>query len=45
MKDNLNQITTIDVERRMLVLRNHPILLDADVAGLYGVETKRVNIR
>ena len=43
MKDNLNQITTIDVERRMIVLRNQPILLDADVAELYGVETKRVN--
>lgn len=27
----------------MIVLRNQPVLIDADVAELYGVETKRVN--
>ena len=27
----------------MIMLRNQPVLIDADVAELYGVETKRVN--
>lgn len=32
-----------DVEKRLVRVRNHSALLDADVAALYGVETKRVN--
>lgn len=36
-------VTTKDVEARMIVLRNQPVLIDADVAVLYGVETKRIN--
>ena len=36
-------ITTGDVEKRMILLRQQSVLLDADVADLYGVETKRVN--
>ena len=36
-------VTTKDVEERMIMLRNQPVLIDADVAELYGVETKRVN--
>ena len=32
-----------DVKSRMLVIRNQPVLLDRDVAELYGVETKEVN--
>ena len=46
VKNNLNLMTTIttqDVEARMIVLRKQPVLIDADVAELYGVETKRVN--
>ena len=43
MNDEMNPITPVDVESKMLVLRNQPVLLDADVAELYGVETKRVN--
>jgi len=31
------------VKDRIVVLRGEPVLLDADVAQLYGVETKRVN--
>ena len=31
------------VKDRIIVLRGEPVLLDADVAQLYGVETKRVN--
>lgn len=31
------------VEKKIITLRNTPVILDADVAELYGVETKRVN--
>ena len=31
------------VEERSITLRGEKVLLDSDVAGLYGVETKRVN--
>ena len=36
-------VTTQDVEARMIMLRNQPVLIDADVAALYGVETREVN--
>ena len=36
-------ITTKDVEERMIMLRKQPVLIDADVAELYGVQTKEVN--
>ena len=36
-------VTTKDVEDRMIVLRGQPVLIDADVAELYGVETREVN--
>ncbi len=36
-------VTTKDVEQRMIILRNQPVLIDADVAVLYGVQTKEVN--
>ena len=36
-------VTSKDVEERMIMHRNQPVLIDADVAELYGVETKRVN--
>lgn len=36
-------VTTQDVEKRMIVLRKQPVLIDADVAELYGVQTKQVN--
>lgn len=36
-------VTTADVERKMIILRQQPVLLDADVAVLYGVQTKEVN--
>ena len=31
------------VEKKIITLWNTPVILDSDVAGLYGVETKRVN--
>ncbi len=39
----LSSVTTIDVEQRMIPLRNQLVLLDSDVAELYGVQTKEVN--
>lgn len=32
-----------EVEKKIIVLRNQQVILDADVAELYGVETKRIN--
>ena len=32
-----------EIEDRIIVLRNIPVLLDSDVAYLYGVETRRIN--
>ena len=31
------------VEDKIIILRNTPVILDSDVAELYGVETKRIN--
>ena len=36
-------ITTKDVEDKLIILRNQKVLLDCDVADLYGVKTKEVN--
>ena len=38
-----NTISYADVQRRIICVREMPVILDADVAELYGVETKRVN--
>lgn len=39
----LSTITPKDVEERILVLRNQHVLIDCDVAELYGVKTKEIN--
>ena len=31
------------VENRLIEIRNKKVLLDRDVAALYGIETKRIN--
>ena len=31
------------IEQTILVIRGHRVMLDADLAGLYGVETKAFN--
>ena len=40
-----SQLPTLysQVEKKIVVVRQMPVILDADVASLYGVETKRVN--
>ena len=35
--------TIVEVENKMITLRNQQVIIDADVAELYGVETKRIN--
>jgi hypothetical protein len=30
------------VFKKILIIRNHKVLLDADIAALYGVDTKRL---
>lgn len=32
-----------DVEYRIIEIREQKVILDSDVANLYGVETKRIN--
>lgn len=41
--NELMSVTPADVEAKMITLRNQPVLIDADVAALYGVDTKAVN--
>ena len=34
---------TMPIENRILTLRNRPVMIDRDIAELYGVETKALN--
>ena len=46
LKNDMNElsvITTKDVEEKLISLRNQKVLLDCDVADLYGVKTKEIN--
>ena len=43
MPKEIIPITTKDVESRLIIVRGQHVLLDRDVAELYGVETKRIN--
>ena len=43
MKNEIIEITTQEVERRLISLRGQRVLLDRDVAELYGVQTKEIN--
>ena len=42
-KAEILPIDPLDIKSRMLVVRNQAVLLDRDVAALYGVETKVLN--
>ena len=43
-KQNQKDMTnTATVEDKIITLRNQPVIIDSDVAELYGVETKRIN--
>ncbi len=39
----MTNLTPIDVESKIITLRGQQVILDCDVAELYGVETKRIN--
>ena len=43
MEHNLQTIREQEIEACLIELRGQKVLLDRDVAILYGVETKRVN--
>ena len=43
MTKDIIPITTKDVESRIVIVRGQHVLLDRDVAELYGVEAKRIN--
>lgn len=38
-----NQLQPINIENKILVIRGQQVMLDRDLAELYGVETKRLN--
>ena len=40
---SLNPLTATEIEKMILVIRDKQVLLDRDLATLYGVETKRIN--
>jgi hypothetical protein len=39
----MNILKMEDIEARIIVIRGENVLLDADLAGIYGVATKEVN--
>ena len=39
----MNIVKFSDVKERIIVIRGLPVLLDSDVAALYGVETREIN--
>ena len=43
INDNLLQAMMHEVEGKIAVIRNQEVIADADVAALYGVQTKEVN--
>ena len=43
MKDTTSLIPSEQVEQIMLLIRGQRVMLDRDLAALYGVETKNLN--
>lgn len=43
MVTDASLVSSLPIERRILLLRKHKVMLDADLAELYGVSTKRLN--
>ncbi|MBU2234577.1 MAG: ORF6N domain-containing protein, partial [Proteobacteria bacterium] len=43
MKNKKVMIPNGHVEQLILLIRGQKVILDADLAGLYGVETRRLN--
>ena len=38
-----NEISTLQIEKKIFVIRGVQVMIDRDIAELYGVETKRLN--
>lgn len=38
-----NELQQVNIESRILLIRNQQVMIDRDLAGLYGVETKVLN--
>ena len=38
-----NEISTLQIEKKIFVIRGVQVMIDRDIAGLYGVETKVLN--
>jgi len=43
MENSIVQLQVENIENRILVIRNQQVMIDRDLALLYGVETKRLN--
>ncbi len=41
--DDSGVIKTNEIERRIILIRNCQVMIDRDLAELYGVETRRLN--
>ena len=41
--DNLDLIQPDDIERRIIIIRNRQVMIDRDLADIYGVKTGRLN--
>lgn len=39
----MNQLNSFNVESKIIVVRNTKVIIDRDVAELYGVETRDIN--
>ena len=39
----MNVVKIEEIENRIITIRGEKVLIDGDVAEVYGVETKRVN--
>jgi len=39
----MDVIKVEDIENKIIIIRNKKVILDSDVAEIYGVETKRIN--
>lgn len=40
--DDFAEVTTLTIEKRIMLVRGEKVLLDSDLATLYGVDTKRL---
>ena len=38
-----NEISNLQIEKKIFVIRGVQVMIDCDIAELYGVETKRLN--